>query len=96
MQISLPTGMAPVPTAHRPLGKAEKAAQEFEAVLLGPLLESLDKTFSGIGEGGVLGSGDYSYMAAQALASGMSEGRGIGIARIILKSLERTKVPTTR
>jgi len=96
MQISMPTQLAQVPTAHRPPEKMEKAAQEFEAVLLGPLLESLQKTFSAIGEGGALGSGDYSFMSAQALASGMSEGGGMGIARLILNNLERTKVPTTR
>lgn len=82
-----------VPTAPRALGKVEKAAQDFEAVLLGSLLEAVEKTFSGFGEDSSPGSGDYSYMGVQALASGMSARGGIGIARMILEQLGRTKVP---
>lgn len=93
MNISLLPQPAALSSAHRPMGKVEKAAQEFESVLLGPLLESLEKSFSEIGEGGALGNGDYSYMAAQALSSGMAGSGGIGIARMIVGSLERTKVP---
>lgn len=83
----------PVSTTHRALGKTEKAAQDFEAVLLGSLLESVEKTFSGFGDDAPLGSSDYSYMGVQALASGLAANGGIGIARMILKQLEPTKVP---
>lgn len=82
----------PVPMAHRALGKTEKAAQDFEAVLLGSLLQSLQKAFSGFGEDGALGSGDYGYLGVQALASGMAANGGIGIARMILEQLQHTKV----
>lgn len=84
---------AQVSTTPRALGKTEKAAQDFEAMLLASLLESVEKSFSGFGEDGAVGSGEYSYMGVQALALGMAARGGIGIARMILEQLGRTKVP---
>ncbi len=84
-----------VPTAPRAQGKVEKAAQDFEAVLLGSLLETVEKTFSGFGEDSCPGSGDYSYMGVQALAAEMAAHGGIGIGRMIVRQLERSKVSGT-
>ena len=87
----------PSPPAASPAAKmkAEKAAQDFEAVLLGSLLESLQKSFAGSSssEDGSSGSDNYAAMGAQALASAMSARGGIGIARMILRHWQQTKVP---
>src|SRR5712671_5261936 len=81
--------------AARPAGKvkAEKAAQDFEAVLLGSLLESLQKSFAGPSEDTTVGSDNYAAMGTQALAAAMSAHGGIGIARMILHQWQQTKVP---
>ncbi len=94
MSLSITSEMARIPAAN-PAGKAkaEKAAQDFEAVLLGSLLESLQKTFAGTSEDGPAGSGNYALMGTQALASAMSAHGGIGIARLILRQWQQSKVP---
>jgi len=76
--------------------KAEKAAQDFEAVLLGSLLENLQKTFAGNSEDGPAGSSTYTVMGTQALASAMSAHGGIGIARLILQQWRQSNVPEVR
>jgi Rod binding domain-containing protein len=72
--------------------KAEKAAQDFESVLLGSLLESLQKSFAASDDGSA-GSDNYSVMRTQALASAISSQGGVGIARMILRQWQQTKVP---
>jgi len=72
--------------------KAEKAACDFEAVLLSSLLEKLQATFAGTREDDSSGSGNYAAMGTQALASAMAARGGIGMARMILQQWQ-TKVP---
>jgi Rod binding domain-containing protein len=73
--------------------KNAKAARDFEAMLLTPLLDSLQKTFAGDpGDSKTPGAGDYREMATQALAQSMAARGGIGIARLILRHLESPKV----
>ena len=94
MSFSITSGTVPI-SAAAPAGKAkaEKAAQDFEAVLLGSLLESLQKTFAGTSEDGPVGSSNYTQMGTQALATAMSAHGGIGIARLILQQWRQSKVP---
>ena len=94
MNLSLVSDITRMPTAH-PDGKmkAEKAAQDFEAVLLGSLLESLQKSFAGPSEDATVGSDNYALMGTQALAGAMSAHGGIGIARMILHQWQQSKVP---
>jgi Rod binding domain-containing protein len=94
MNLSILSDITRLPTAQ-PAGKvkAEKAAQDFEAVLLGSLLESLQKSFAGTSEDGAPGSDNYAAMGTQALASAMSTHGGIGIARMILHQWQQSKVP---
>lgn len=94
MSLAIATDIARIPPAN-PAGKAKaaKAAQDFEAVLLGSLLESLQKTFAGTPENDPSGSGNYALMGTQALASAMAARGGIGIARLILQQWRQTKVP---
>jgi len=74
--------------------KAEKAAQDFESVMLGSLLESLQKTSNS--EDGSTVSDNYSVMRTQALAASISAHGGIGIAHMILRQWQQTKVPELR
>ena len=65
-------------------GKGAKAACEFEAQLIGSLLESMEKTFSAVpGEDSTPGSDDYNYLATHALAGAIAERGGFGIAQMI-------------
>jgi Rod binding domain-containing protein len=73
--------------------KAQKASQDFESVLLASLLESLQKSFAGDPQSGSSGSDNYALMGTQALASAMSAQGGIGIAQMILRQWQQTKVP---
>jgi Rod binding domain-containing protein len=97
MNLSIPVGTPQFPAASTLPGraKAQKAASDFEAVLLGSLLDSLQKTFAGsmASEDAPFGSGDYALMGTQALASAMAARGGIGIARLILQQWQQTKVP---
>lgn len=95
MNLSIAPDVARVATSGRPVGRAEKAARDFEAVLLGSLMDSLQKTFSGNSEDAPAGSGDYGFMGAQALASALAARGGIGIAQLILNHWRQTKVPGT-
>jgi Rod binding domain-containing protein len=79
-------------TPAAPLGRGAKAAREFEAHLIGPLLESLEKTFATVpGEDSVPGADDYNYMGTQALAEVLAERGGFGIATMISRHLRDTR-----
>ena len=80
------------PAAKNEVTKIQKAARDFEAMLLTPVLDSLQKTFSGDPEDATPGASDYRLMGTQALASAMAERGGIGIARLVLSHLQTPKV----
>jgi Rod binding domain-containing protein len=82
---SLPPTLA-IPAA--PFGRGPKAAREFEAYLIGALLESLEKTFTDLsGENTMPGADDYNYLGTQALAQGLAARGGFGIAALISRHL---------
>jgi len=69
--------------------RGAKAAREFEAQLIGSLLESLEKTFAGLpGQSSLPGADDYNYLGTRALAAVLSEKGGFGIASMIARSLQ--------
>jgi Rod binding domain-containing protein len=73
--------------------KNQKAAQDFEAMLLTPVLESLQKTFGGDPEEDqTVGASDYRHMSTMALAQALAARGGIGIGRIVLQHLQQPKV----
>lgn len=86
-----PTVPASLPNA-KAIAKNQKAARDFEAMLLTPVLESLQKTFSGDAESKIPGASDYSAMGTQALAQAIAARGGIGIAQLILRHLPPPKV----
>ncbi len=64
--------------------RGAKAAREFEANLIGSLLESLEKTFAALpGESTIPGADEYNYVGVQALAEGLAARGGFGIAAMI-------------
>ena len=79
------TTMAPsLATPAAVPGRGAKAAREFEAQLIGSLLESLEKTFASVpGEDAMPGSDDYNYLGTNALAEALAERGGFGIAAMI-------------
>lgn len=80
------------PASQPTPSKAEKAAHDFEAILLTSLLDGLQKAFTGVSDDDPSGSGNYALMGTQALASAMAAGGGLGIARLILQQWQHTKV----
>jgi peptidoglycan hydrolase FlgJ len=93
--MNLAAPLAPVATrsatpAPKADPKAAKAAQDFEAVMLGTLLESLQKSFGGGMDSGALGNAEYATMGTQALATAMAARGGIGIARMVLSQLDKS------
>jgi Rod binding domain-containing protein len=82
-----------LPLVTPALGKGAKAAREFEAQLIGTVLQSLEKSFADLpGQDSVAGSDDYNYLGTHALASALAAGGGFGIARLLSEHLASTKV----
>jgi len=75
-----------------PSGRTEKAARDFESILLTSLFDSLQKSFSLDHDNSMPGAADYRLMATRAMAEAVTAGGGIGIARLILGHLPVTKV----
>jgi Rod binding domain-containing protein len=70
------------------LGRGAKAAREFEAHLIGSLLESMEKTFASLpGEDAMPGADNYNYLGTQALAEALAARGGFGIAAMITRHL---------
>jgi Rod binding domain-containing protein len=97
MRFTLAAGLNGLSSAAAPEAKAvrknAKAASDFEAMLLAPVLEALQKTFSGPEQdGSTPGASDYRRMATEALAQAMAERGGIGIAKMVLQHLHPPKV----
>ena len=68
--------------------RGAKAAHEFEAQLIGSLLESLEKTFAAVpGEDSMPGADDYNYLGTSALSQALAERGGFGIAQMICRHL---------
>ncbi|SRR5258708_2701763 len=88
-----PNMTAANPAALKAVLKNEKAARDFEAMLLTPLLDSLQKTFAGNSdEANIPGASDYRQMATVALAQVIASRGGIGIAQLILHHFDQPKV----
>jgi Rod binding domain-containing protein len=67
----------------------EVAAQQFEALLVQKMLESMWNT---IPKNGLMGSNEeetYRGMLNEALANSISEGRGVGIKDVIMKDFSK-------
>jgi Rod binding domain-containing protein len=99
---SLPVGSLPIvspdmATPAVPAGRGAKAAQQFEAQLIGSMLESMEKTFGSLpSEDSMPGSDDYNYLGTHALAEALAAQGGFGIAALIVRHLTDRPVGTRR
>jgi Rod binding domain-containing protein len=85
---SLPVVSSELTAPSAPMSKGAKAAQEFEAQLIGSLLESMEKTFASLpGEDTLPGSDNYNYMGTHALAEALAAHGGFGLAALITRHL---------
>ncbi|HZP63311.1 MAG TPA: hypothetical protein VFB28_07845 [Terriglobales bacterium] len=79
--------------------KLNHAARQFEAVLLNQLFDSLEHTFSVLGEEKTsAGADQYRFLGIQALCSRISEHGGLGIADMIVRNVEarEARLSTTK
>jgi len=72
--------------------KITKAASDFESILLGSWLQQAESSFATVpggdeDEDGDSGKGQFQGIAMQALAGSLTKSGGIGIAKMIAKSL---------
>jgi Rod binding domain-containing protein len=82
---TLPATLAPSPALSC---RGAKAAREFEADLIGSLLESMEKTFAALpGNDTLTGADEYNSLGTRALAQGIAERGGFGIAAMISRYL---------
>jgi Rod binding domain-containing protein len=91
------TSVFPVDVASqkcpRSSSRINQSTREFEAQLLSAILGPLEKGLSKIaGDEGSSESDGFNDMGAEALATALSNGGGIGIAKMLETNLERTKV----
>ncbi len=72
--------------------KIDKAGKDFESILLGNWLQGAEESFAkvpgGDGEDDDAGSGQFQGIAMQALAGSLTASGGIGIAKMITRSLQ--------
>jgi Rod binding domain-containing protein len=83
--------LAPSP-GHPAPGKAQKAARDFEAQLIGTVFQTMEKTFATLpGQNPIAGDDDYNYLGTEALAQALADRGGFGLARLISSHLDGTK-----
>jgi len=79
-------------SANDRLGKIDKAAKDFESILLGEWLEKAEKSFASVpgvdpDQDSDAGHDQYQSIGCQFLAEALSKAGGIGIASMISKHL---------
>jgi Rod binding domain-containing protein len=71
--------------------KIHDAAQQFEALLIGQILQSVSEDGGWLGSGGDSASSCATGFAQEQLASMMAKNGGFGLANLIAKGLERAR-----
>jgi Rod binding domain-containing protein len=94
MNVDLSSELGRIATSAptREIGKTEKAARDFESVLLTSIFDSLQKTFAWDHEDSTPGASNYRLMATRAIADAVAADGGFGIGKFILRHLPLTKV----
>jgi flagellar protein FlgJ len=69
------------------LAQRQKAAAQFEAVLVRQLIAPALNGMMGSSEGGAGGGGVYGYMLTDLLAEKITEGQGLGLSATIARQL---------
>ena len=81
--LSIPSGKPDTPA------KIRDAAQHFEALLIGQILQSVSESGGWMGSGGDSASGCATGFAQEQLAAMMAKNGGFGLAGLISQGLER-------
>ena len=74
--------------AIAPASKLDKAAQEFEAILIQSWLEKMNVNFLGSPDGQDPAHDTVSSLGTQAIATALSARGGIGIARMLVRQVQ--------
>jgi Rod binding domain-containing protein len=83
---SFPT--SPTLESQQAPAKLRQVAQDFEAVLIGSLLRSLEQSFGDLGgPSSLAGAPDYQYLGTEALSSVIAKRGSLGIADTIVRNL---------
>jgi flagellar protein FlgJ len=90
LAISPAATQAAIPKGDSP-AKIHDAAQQFEALLLGQILESVSQGGGWLGSGEDSASGCANSFAQQQLAAMMAKQGGVGLAKLIETGLTRAK-----
>jgi Rod binding domain-containing protein len=89
------TAVAPPPTPAVPKdkdpAKIQDAAQQFEALLLGQILETVSQGGGWLGSGEDSSSSCANGFAQEQLAAMMAKQGGLGLSKLIAQGLERGK-----
>ena len=89
------TAVAPPPTPAVPKDKdptkIQDAAQQFEALLLGQILETVSQGGGWLGSGEDSSSSCANGFAQEQLAAMMAKQGGLGLSKLIAQGLERGK-----
>lgn len=72
-------------------GAIGKAAESFEAVLLTSLFQQMQESVSELGQDTDCAQSSFQGLGAQELASGIAASGGIGIAKMIVPFLSRSR-----
>jgi Rod binding domain-containing protein len=80
------------PTTATPPGKIARAAREFEALLLGSLLRSLEQGLATLPGDEASSSDPYQDFSTEALASGLAARGGLGIGAMVIRNLMKSNV----
>jgi len=88
MNVSLMSSMPPLTVEHPIDPKIRRAAQEFEAVLLGTWLSEIQESFSSAPGEESAGAENYRSLGIEAVAGALAASGGIGIARMVCRQLE--------
>jgi Rod binding domain-containing protein len=83
------------PSLDKENAKIEKSAKDFESILLGSWLQQTEQSFGSLpgaeDDDADSGKDQYAGIAMQALGTSMTAAGGIGIARMVSKSLHRAE-----
>jgi Rod binding domain-containing protein len=86
--IPIAVSLPPFLTLSGDTVRGANAARDFEAYLIGALLKGVQKTFAAMpGQDAMAGSDDYNYLATRALAEGIADRGGFGIASMVRQHL---------
>ena len=90
LSAATPSSFEPIPPKTDSPAKVHDAARQFEALLLGQILETVRQGGGWLGSGEDSASGCASGLAEQQLALMLAKQGGLGLSALIEKGLQRS------